>query len=146
MRRAMKRGLVERNVIDLCPAPKGRPGRQSKSLTLQQASDVLDKTRGHHMHAYIAVSLLVGLRPEEVRALRWSRVHLVVDGEGVPYVEVWRSVRVGGDVKTRRSRRTLAISGYVVTVLERHRQDRERRSPNWSTGTSCARCSSPVPA
>ena len=71
MRRAMKRGLVERNVVDLCPAPKGRPGRPSKSLTLQQASDVLDKTRGHHMHAYIAVSLLVGLRPEEVRALRW---------------------------------------------------------------------------
>lgn len=50
-------------------------------------------------------------------------MHLVVEGEGVPYVEVWRSVRVGGDVKTRKSRRTLAISGYVVAVLERHRQD-----------------------
>jgi integrase len=128
LRRAMKRGLVERNVVDLCPAPKGRPGRPSKSLTLQQASDVLDKTRRHHMHAYIVVSLLVGLRPEEVRALRWSRVHLAEDGGEVPHVEVWRSVRVGGDVKTRKSRRTLAISGYVVAVLKGHRQDQAAAS------------------
>lgn len=135
MRRAMKRGLVERNVVDLCPAPKGRPGRPSKSLNLQQASDVLEKTRGHHMHAYIAVSLLVGLRPEEVRALSWSRVHLPDESAGMPHVEVWRSVRVGGDVKTRKSRRTLAISGYVVAVLERHRRDqavlRERAGTQW---------------
>lgn len=122
VRRAMKRGLVERNVVDLCPAPKGRPGRPSKSLTLQQASDVLDKTRGHPMHAYIVVSLLVGLRPEEVRALRWSRVHLAEGDGAAPNVEVWRSVRAGGDVKTRKSRRTLAISGYVVAVLKRQRQ------------------------
>jgi integrase len=127
LRRAMKRGLVERNVVDLCPAPKGRPGRPSKSLTLQQASDVLDKTRRHHMHAYIVVSLLVGLRPEEVRALRWSRVHLAEDGGEVPHVEVWRSVRVGGDVKTRKSRRTLAISGYVVAVLKVTVRTRRRR-------------------
>lgn len=116
--RAVKHGLVERNVVDLCPAPKGRPGRPSKSLTLQQASDVLDLTREHHMHPYIAVSLLVGLRPEEVRALRWDRVHL---DEPVPYVEVWRSVRAGGDVKTKLSKRTLAISGYVAAMIRRQR-------------------------
>lgn len=112
--RAMKRGFADRNVVDLCPAPKGRPGRPSKSLTLQQASDVLDKTREHRMYPYIAVSLLAGLRPEEVRALKWDRVH--VDAP-VPYIEVWRSTRLGGDVKTEKSRRTLAISGYVVQVL-----------------------------
>lgn len=66
------------------------------------------------MHPYIAVSLLAGLRPEEVRALEWDRVH--VDAP-TPYIEVWRSIRLGGDVKTEKSRRTLAISGYVVHVL-----------------------------
>ncbi|WP_210414756.1 site-specific integrase [Microlunatus elymi] len=117
--RAVKVRLVDRNVVDLCQAPKGRPGRPSKSLTLQQASDLLVRTREQEMHAYIVVSLLTGLRPEEVRALRWDRVHL--DAE-VPFVEVWRSVRVGGDVKTAKSRRTLAIAGYVVQVLEEHRE------------------------
>ncbi|GAC1522879.1 MAG: site-specific integrase [Marmoricola sp.] len=112
--RAVKRGAADRNVVDLCPAPRGKPGRPSKSLTLRQASDVLEATREHRMHPYIAVSLLTGLRPEEIRALNWDRVHLDAP---VPYVEVWRSARLGGDVKTEKSRRTLAISGYVVTVL-----------------------------
>jgi integrase len=118
---SVKRGLAERNVVDLCPPPKGRTGRPSKSLTLQQAADVLDKTRDHHMHAYIVVSLLTGLRPEEVRALRWDRVHLAHASGLPPYVEVWRSVRLGGDTKTPKSRRTLAVSGYVIAVLEGHR-------------------------
>ncbi len=133
--RAVKRGRAERNVVDLCPAPKGRTGRPSKSLTLQQASDVIERTRGHRMHAYIVVSLLLGLRPEEARALRWDRVHLESE-IGLPaHVEVWRSVRFGGDTKTPRSRRTLAFSGYVGTVLRRQRADldaaRERAGERW---------------
>lgn len=45
----------------------------------------------------------------------------------LPYVEVWRSVRIGGDVKTSRSRRTLALAGYVVQVLQEHRERRPSR-------------------
>lgn len=130
--RAVKHGLVERNVVELCPAPKGRPGRPSKSLSLQQASDVLDLTRSHHMHPYIVVSLLAGLRPEEVRALRWDRVHL---DDSVPYIEVWRSVRAGGDTKTKLSKRTLAVSGYVAAMLRRQHEaltvSRERAGDRW---------------
>ena len=55
------------------------------------------------------VSLLTGGRTEELRALRWEHVHLETDGPSPPHVEVWRSVRVGGDTKTRKSRRTLAL-------------------------------------
>jgi integrase len=84
------------------------------------------------MHPYIVVSLFVGLRPEEVRALRWERVHLAAEQ---PYVEVWRSVRVGGDVKTEKSRRTLAVSGYVVAMLERQREEqaiaKQRAGTRW---------------
>jgi site-specific recombinase XerD len=38
---------------------------------------------------------------------------------------VWRSVRAGGDTKTRGSRRTLALPERCVEVLEEHR-DRQR--------------------
>jgi len=66
--------------------------------------------------------MLAGARPEEVRALRWDAV--VLDPpQGVPtHINVWRSVREGGDTKTQQSRRTLAISGYVAAVLAEHRR------------------------
>lgn len=54
---------------------------------------------------------------------------------GVLHVEVWRSVSAGGALKTRKSRRTLAVSGYVVAVLRRHRQNQavwcERAGARW---------------
>lgn len=119
IRRAQINGLVERNVVDLCEMPKkARKGRPSKSLTYEQACQILTATTEHRMYSYIVVSLLTGIRTEEVRALRWEHVHL--DAE-VPYIEVWRSVRAGGDTKTARSRRTLAIPRQVVTVLRKHK-------------------------
>ena len=123
--RAMARDKVKRNVVLLCTVPTGRPGRPSKSLTTEQARDVLTKTAGDWMHNYIVVSLLTGARTEELRALKWQHVHL----DGIPsasppvpaYVEVWRSVRSGGDTKTRKSRRTLALPSRAVDALRRQR-------------------------
>jgi integrase len=123
--RAMARDKVKRNVVLLCSVPTGRPGRPSKSLTMEQARDVLTKTAEDWMHNYIVVSLLTGARTEELRALKWQHVHL----DGIPtasppvpaYVEVWRSVRSGGDTKTRKSRRTLALPARAVEALRRQR-------------------------
>ena len=123
--RAMARDKVKRNVVLLCSVPTGQPGRPSKSLTTEQARDVLTKTAGDWMHNYIVVSLLTGARTEELRALKWQHVHL----DGIPsasppvpaYVEVWRSVRSGGDTKTRKSRRTLALPSRAVDALRRQR-------------------------
>lgn len=128
VKRAVARGYAERNVVDLCRVPKGRPGRRSKSLSPEQADAVLALTTSHRMHSYIVVSMLTGLRTEEVRALRWANVHLDGDDTMPPHVEVWRSARVGGDTKTRTSRRTLALPARVVGVLVEQRiwQDGQR--------------------
>lgn len=119
--RAIKRGLIDRNVVELCKPPRGRVGRASRSLTLDQAKAILTATREHPMHAYIVVSLLTGLRPEEVRALRWDHVHLAPENGTLPHAWVWRSVRLGNDTKTPKSRRTLALSDVVVETLNAHR-------------------------
>jgi integrase len=79
------------------------------------------------MNAYIVLSLLIGARTEELRALTWSHVDL--EGKpataGIPAmppsIMVWRSVRTGGDTKTRRSRRTLALPQRCVDALQEHR-------------------------
>jgi hypothetical protein len=41
-------------------------------------------------------------------------------------MEVWRSVRRGGDTKTRKSRRTLALPQRCVDVLKAHEADQAR--------------------
>lgn len=129
---AMIREMVSRNVVDLVDVPRGTGGRPSKSLTLEQARAVVTDTKDHPMHAYVVVSMLVGLRTEEVRALRWDRVRLDAD---VPHVEVWRSARAGGDTKTLRSRRTLALPRLVVDVL-REQRDRQPSGRSLVFGTS----------
>jgi integrase len=130
VKRAMARDKVKRNVVVLCSVPQGQVGRPSKSLTIAQAEAVLDASRGTRMHAYIVLALLTGARTEELRALVWEHVDLVGHPEAVPpvppHVAVWRSVRKGGDAKTRKSRRTLALPKRCVDVLVKHREQQAR--------------------
>ncbi|MFC6015523.1 tyrosine recombinase XerC [Plantactinospora solaniradicis] len=137
--RAMARDKVKRNVVALCSIPKGQDGRPSKSLTLDQAKAVLAAAEDTRLYAYVVLSLLTGARTEELRALTWEHVDL--DGRpdddppAPPSMEVWHSVRAGGDTKTRKSRRTLALPLRCVTALRKHRQmqdrDRKRAGVDW---------------
>jgi hypothetical protein len=71
---AQARDKVGRNVADLATTPRGREGRPSKALTLDQAIDVPAQARSHWLYAYVALSLLTGVRTEEARALQWSHI------------------------------------------------------------------------
>lgn len=75
------------------------------------------------LHAYIALSLFTGVRPEEARALRWD--HIDVESEP-PTVAIWRSARQHGDTKTEASRRTLSLTTPVVAALKQRRVQQER--------------------
>lgn len=139
LNRALARDAVRRNVAALCTIPKGQVGRPSKSLTLAEAHAVLKAAEGSPIHAYLVLSLLTGARTEELRALTWANVDLVGRPDGdpprPPSVQVWHSVRAGGDTKTRKSRRTLALPVRCVGALETHRvvqaQDRAAASKEW---------------
>ncbi len=113
--------------------PRGREGRPSKALTLDQAVAVLALARTHWLYAYVALSVLTGVRTEEARALQWSHVVAWVEGAGQwqPVttagfdheklaVYVWRSIRAGGDTKTKKSRRTLEVPDDVARALCQH--------------------------
>lgn len=130
--RAMARDRVKRNVVELTEVPRGVVGRPSKALTAQQADAVLIKTAADRFHHYIVVSLLTSARTEELRALRWEHVHLDGYPNSVPpvppFMEVWRSVREGGETKTRKSRRTLALPARCVEALKKQRGATDRRS------------------
>lgn len=132
--RAPARDKVKRNVVLLCDVPRGRTGRPSKAFTFDQAEAVINAAVGTAMYGYIVLSILIGARTEELRALAWDHVDLVGSSDATPPVPpsimVWRSVRTGGDTKTRKSRRTLALPVRCVEALAFHRdyQDRQRKA------------------
>ncbi|WP_026929829.1 site-specific integrase [Glycomyces tenuis] len=141
IRFAQRRNKVARNVAELVEAPKGKAGRPSKALTLEQGKAIIRESHGTWLHAYIAVSMFTGVRTEEARPLKWAHTHLnpivgeecscgAVHREDLPpHIEVWRSVRVHGDTKNETSRRTVALPAYVVDILTayRKRQIEERK-------------------
>jgi len=100
--------------------------------------------QGMRLEAYIVLSLLSGMRTEEARALRWDHVVAWASGQWVPVSEagfdheqvavlVWRAERAGGDTKTPKSRRTLALPRKCMKALREHRvrqaQDRLAAGP-----------------
>jgi integrase len=131
-------------VAALLKAPKGRSGRPSKSFTLAGAKALLAASEQTRLHAYVVLSLLVGIRTEEARALRWDHVVTRVDdaagwqpvtssdfdsslvGERRFALYVWRSEREGDDTKTKKSRRTLALPRRCVEALRQQQEQQEQ--------------------
>jgi integrase len=141
IRQAQARDKVLRNVAELVATPKGKPGRPSRAMTLEQATAMLEEAKASRLHAYVVVSLLTGIRTEEARALRWSHLVAWVEKEAQwrPVIDagfdherfaiyVWRSVRANGDTKTEKSRRTLELPTQAAEALRTHhaRQARVR--------------------
>jgi integrase len=144
IRHAEANDLVGRNVAALVKPPRGRSGRPSKSFTLEQARALLAAAEKTRWHAYVALSLLAGIRTEEARALRWDHVVAWMDdfggwqpvttagfdpartGDDRYAIYVWRSDRYGGDTKTEKSRRTLALPQRCVEALRQHRRQQAR--------------------
>jgi integrase len=148
IRQAQARDKVLRNVAELVTTPKGKPGRPSRAMTLEQATAMLEHARASRLHAYVVVSLLTGIRTEEARELLWSHLAAWVKDEAQwrPVTEagfdherfaiyVWRSVRANGDTKTEKSRRTLELPTEAAEALREHRarQAKERLAagPLW---------------
>jgi integrase len=123
---AMIAGMAGRNVAAVVNStPRGGAGRPSKALSVAQADAIIKAAKGTRLEAYLALSLMTGIRTEEARALIWEHVDLdgdpAADPPVPPHVAVWRSVRAHGDTKTERSKRTLALPEFVADALRQHR-------------------------
>lgn len=73
--------------------------------------------------ALFTVAVMLGLRPGELRALRWD--HVDFDRS---VLHVWKSSRLGGDTKTPQSKRSPRMPLKLAQALKAHReiQDAER--------------------
>ena len=165
IRQAQVRDKVGRNVAELVTTPTGRKGRPSRALNLGQATAVLEKAQRSSLHAYVVVSLMTGIRTEEARELRWDHV-VTRDSDDEPWqpvteagfdheefaLYVWRSVRVDGDTKTEKSRRTLKLPAQAEDALRtlqaRQETDRKTAGATWRDHglVFCTRVGTPLSA
>ncbi len=134
---ADRRELVRRNVARLTSTPEGQ-FTERRSLTAAEAGALLGSMRGDRLEGLVIVGVTMGLRPGELTGLSWRDVDL---DAGV--VHIRRALKrennrpVMGELKTKRSRRSLACPPFVVDALRR-RQDfqaleRAAAGASWST-------------
>ncbi len=127
---AVREGILSRNVAGLSAAPRirARPGR---TLTVDQARHLLDAAAGYRFEAAVVLALAYGLRRGEVLGLHWSALDWTAGTLGVTHsvgrvkdrdVSSGRRTRlVVSELKTPKSRRTLALTPELVARFGQHR-------------------------
>lgn len=125
---AERRSLVPRNVAKLV-TPLKVEQQEIHPPTVEQARWFMAVLEGERLRALYLVALSLGLRQGEILGLRWGDVNLE---EGT--LTVRHSLQRYGaayhldEPKTRKSRRTLPLPGFLVAELRAHmvRQLQER--------------------
>lgn len=126
--RAMRHGLVTRNVAALAAAPKvERP--EVRVLSPGDVRRLLEAVQGDRLEALYLLAIATGARQGELLSLSWDDVDLE---RGTMRIRTSLQ-RVGGvlrrvEPKTSRSRRTVVLPAIAVRALRehRHRQLQER--------------------
>lgn len=134
LRRAEQESWVIRNAARLADGPRSFTFEdEQRCLTTEEAHAFLESIKDDRFAAPITLQLALGLRRGEVLGLTWSMVTLTSEHPEIKIrQQVQRRKGVGlvlCPVKTKKSRRTLAIPKRIVEVLkaEQKRQRREQR-------------------
>jgi integrase len=141
---AEREGLVARNVVALSQPPRlSQP--EGRSLTVEQARQLLDAAQGDRLEAAYLLLLSYGLRRGELLGLAWAdldrRASTLAVRQSVTRRKSSRrddGTYPGGiesrvelsELKTRRSRRVLFLTPTIIDALDAHaaRQNQERQS------------------
>jgi integrase len=121
LNRAMKWGLVARNVATLVDAPRVRRP-DIAAMPPQQARALLAAVRGDRLEALYTVALAVGLRLGEALGLLWPAIDL----ENGTLTVRTALQRLNGTLqlvepKSASSRRTIALPQVAIEALRAHR-------------------------
>jgi integrase len=137
LKHAQRRDIVARNVAELSEMPtSARDPRSGRSLTPEQARQLVDVAAMDRLGGLVTVGLMLGLRPGELCGLRWEDIDLdagvlsVTQSRKRTTDDDGRETLVLGEPKTRKSRRALLLPQPVLDALRQHEQQQrdERRS------------------
>ncbi len=121
LNRALRWGLVQRNVAALTDAPRF-VRTERHPLTPEQARALLSAAEGDRLEALYRVALALGLRLGEALGLSWADVDLDAGSLRVRFA----LQRIDGKLtlktpKTEKSRRTLTMPASLASALREHR-------------------------
>lgn len=127
---AVNWGLLEQNPAARVKPSRGVPGCV-EVLDEEATRSMLRALRGHPVHLPTVLAVGTGMRRGEILGLHWNEVDL---DQGVLAVtcslEQARCELTFKAPKTRRSRRLIALPGFVVRELDRcHRHRQTQRRP-----------------
>lgn len=116
------RDYVARNAADLAEMPPTPPPAEGRALTRTELAALLTAAEGSRLGPVWVLMGELGLRPGEAVGLTWPDIDL----EGaVVHVRRHRKLREGtvqlGELKTARSRRSLAMSPGLTASMRSHR-------------------------
>lgn len=117
LEQAVRWDLVPRNVAKLVVVPRSARPKMT-ALDAGQVNLLLASLAGDPLHPLVAVAVTTGMRQGELLGLTWANVDLPASRAKVEQ----QLTRDGlGPLKTTASRRSVPLSGYVVTALREHR-------------------------
>lgn len=142
LNRAMKLGLIDRNVATLVELPK-MVRKEMRALSPDEVRALLKTAESDRWHGLWVLLVTTGLRPGEAFGLKWE------DWDGNKLSVRRALVRVPGrgwslaETKTRRSR-VIALPEMTIRALQKHRDQQKRErlrlgSPNLDRGLMFAR-------
>lgn len=128
-RTAINQAIADR-LLTVSPIPsKAVPRVERREMsywTPQQAKAFLDVARKHELYPLFALAIGTGMRQGELLALRWEDLDLGAAGTGVVSLQKNLAEHQGKilgvfDLKTKKSRRRIALHETVVAALLTHR-------------------------
>src|SRR5215203_699325 len=117
---AVKWSLVPRNVTEAVSAPRPSP-KEMRPLSAEEVRRLLEVASGDRLEALWVLAVQTGMRQGELLALKWTDVDLEAGKVSVRRTLTRESGHYTlGEPKTKKSRRTVKLTGAATEVLRSH--------------------------
>jgi integrase len=144
LQRAVKKRLIPHNPVrDADPPRYSTDEREYRTLSEEDVARFFDAAAGDRYEALWIVSVLSGLRPAELRGLKWEDLKLPDSGEGSATVHRTSTELKGEKPKLRNTTksgkpRVVPLLPEAVNALKEHRarqnEERLRLGNRWEDG------------
>jgi len=104
--------------------PPRVPQREQRVLSESEARSLVQAAESSDLYAFVVLALSSGARAGEVAALTWPRIDLESGRITIAY-GLSKDGSASEELKTKRSRRSVTLPPWAVTVLKVHRAKRK---------------------